>query len=299
MIIRIILIHLPAVEFLLGHGFSIDALCKQGVRYLSRSEEQEAREHKNTRLNRLDTWDIQGIDQVTLDFLEEVRALLDNWVAGYQGQRRNEHLNIPPLPRSHKAQRCSTLPRYLSNQQRYLVHKVIRLEYPDLKSQTRHGYVQITETTAEMNRLALERKRDDAEKKIQKSIGFRWIAEALVGGDLTALEPSTFAPLMAQAENPEFTVEELSSGLKECLKENRVVFIGHNCFTDLVFFYHHFIGKLPQTLEEFKLLVHRVFPLVIDTKYLFTYDEDSSNANSSLADANREFAKVAFPKISE
>lgn len=225
--------------------------------------------------------------------------MLDNWVAGYQGQGCNEYLNIPPLSHSHKAQRRRTLPRYLSNQQKYLVHKVIRLEYPDLKSQTRHGYVQITETTAEMNKQALERKRDDAEKKVQKSIGFRWIAEALVGGDLTALEPSTFAPLMAQAENPKFTVEELSSGLKECLKENRVVFIGHNCFTDLVFFYHHFIGKLPQTLEEFKLLVHRVFPLVIDTKYLYTYDEDSSNAKSSLADANREFAKVAFPKISK
>jgi len=172
------------------------------------------------------------------------------------------------------------------------------MEYPGLRSETRHGCVQVTETTEELKSLALERRRNEIEQKIRKCTGFRWIAEALVGGDLTSLDTNTFDPLMAQAENPNFTVEELSSALKNHLKENRVVFVGHNCFTDLVFFYHHFIGKLPDTVEEFKALVHCVFPLVIDTKYLFTYNEVTSNAQSSLGDANKELARVAFPKIS-
>jgi hypothetical protein len=103
---------------------------------------------------------------------------------------------------------------------------------------------------------------------------------------------------MAQAESPAFTLEELSSGLKKHLKEKRVVLVGHNCFMDLVYFYHHFIGKLPDTVEEFKVQVHHVFPLVIDTKYLVTVDGNSSGANSSLGEACKEVARAAIPKIS-
>jgi hypothetical protein len=53
-------------------------------RYLTRSEAKEAREHMNLRLNRADTWDIKDKEQVSLDFLQEVRIMVDNWVDGYQ-----------------------------------------------------------------------------------------------------------------------------------------------------------------------------------------------------------------------
>jgi len=40
----------------------------------------------NLRLNRADTWDIKDKEQVSLDFLQEVRIMVDNWVDGYQDQ---------------------------------------------------------------------------------------------------------------------------------------------------------------------------------------------------------------------
>lgn len=71
----------PAVQFLLGNHFSIDALCKQGVHYLSRDEETQAWAHANIKVNRNDVVDVKETDQETLDFLKAVRHAIDNWLA--------------------------------------------------------------------------------------------------------------------------------------------------------------------------------------------------------------------------
>src|ERR1700712_4947918 len=55
------------------------------------------------------------------------------------------------------------------------------------------------------------------------------------------------------------------------LKRKRHVVVGHNLFTDLVFIYSAFIGKLPDTVEDFQARIHNLFPYVIDTKYLATH----------------------------
>lgn len=54
--------------------------------------------------------------------------------------------------------------------------------------------------------------------------------------------------------------------LEECKKP----LVGHNMLLDLVMLYAHFIEDTPQELAEFKKLLHKKFPIVIDTKYLIS-----------------------------
>ncbi|PVU87662.1 hypothetical protein BB559_004439 [Furculomyces boomerangus] len=55
----------------------------------------------------------------------------------------------------------------------------------------------------------------------------------------------------------------------ELLINAKKTIIGHNCLLDLVFIYSHFFGKLPNTLSEFKMLIHAIFPRIYDTKHIF------------------------------
>lgn len=50
-------------------------------------------------------------------------------------------------------------------------------------------------------------------------------------------------------------------------QKKKAVLVGHNSFTDLVFFHHTFIGALPDSLADFAKSIHDAFPAIIDTKY--------------------------------
>jgi hypothetical protein len=133
--------------------------------------------------------------------------------------------------------------------------------------------------------------------RIRSHIGFRWVAEALVGGDLGELDPEAFHPLMKRIENPTFDIKQLADRVKSKLKQNRPVLVGHNIFCDLLFFHRCFIGPLPNSLQEFKAAIHDLFPVVADTKYLVTHDCGALAPESSLEDLNRNLANIENPKI--
>ena len=42
--------------------------------------------------------------------------------------------------------------------------------------------------------------------------------------------------------------------------------VGHNCLLDLIKIYHQFFNKLPKCYKKFKQEIHKVFPVVYDTK---------------------------------
>ena len=44
--------------------------------------------------------------------------------------------------------------------------------------------------------------------------------------------------------------------------------LGHNCAYDWIYLYNQFIGKLPDTYEEFITHWNQLFPLTFDTKVL-------------------------------
>lgn len=191
------------------------------------------------------------------------------------------------------------MPPILSNMQRLLVHELVRKEYPNLKSRSlKWGFIQITPSNPEEEKKAKAEERSrQASAALNKDIGFRWIIEALVGGDLSGLKPQAFAPLMPLDPLKGCTVDEIAKRLKQRLAENRPVLVGHNCLTDLVYIYSCFIGPLPAAVEEFQVAIHQLFPTILDTKYMATHGFSSMNPASSLQEENRNVAKLKVPRI--
>lgn len=131
-------------------------------------------------------------------------------------------------------------------------------------------------------------------------VGFRWITEAMAGGDLSGVEAS----LLAKRVDGERIYPDLKSftsrldEIKDSLKSRRPTLVGHNCFLDLVFLYKHFYGDLPATVTEFKQVIHEIFPLIIDTKYVATAGPEGAKYRSSqLWQIDESLTNQAVPTI--
>ena len=139
------------------------------------------------------------------------------------------------------------------------------------------------------------------QERIWKQAGFRWIAEALAGGDLSNLDPAYFMAIMSSsaAVEPGYSMKQFSDKLKQRLQSQRPVIVGHNLFTDLVYFCNCFFGPLPERVEDFQAMAHVMFPILMDTKYMATHDCGSINPISSLSEINDSLLKTAIPRMSK
>ena len=68
-------------------------------------------------------------------------------------------------------------------------------------------------------------------------------------------------------------------------------------FTDLVYFYRSFVVPLPDTLEEFCDALHKLFPRIVDTKYLATHAEGDLNASPTLQEIAEKLEQQPLPVI--
>lgn len=137
-------------------------------------------------------------------------------------------------------------------------------------------------------------------QKIYAQTGFRWIIEAMIGTslchiDLTwfARDPETGSPRYYDTIAFEARFNRASANLKR----KRPILVGHNCFTDLIYLYSSFIATLPETVEKFMLRVHELFPMVVDTKYLFTHNCGNLNPASSLDAIEEGLRNEESPRI--
>ena len=139
------------------------------------------------------------------------------------------------------------------------------------------------------------------QEQIWKQTGFRWIAEALAGGDLSNLGPAYFMAIMSSsaAVEPRYSMKEFADKLKQRLKAQRPVIVGHNLFTDLIYFCNCFFGPLPERAEDFQAMAHEMFPILMDTKYMATHDCGSINPISSLSEINDSMLKTEIPRMSK
>lgn len=126
-------------------------------------------------------------------------------------------------------------------------------------------------------------------QRIALQSGVRFIFEALCGGDLAGIDPmwSYTGDENGQSNTTDSSravlEAELAAVTKE-LKEKHRVIVGHNLFTDLCFLYKTFIGDLPAGVGDFQSQIHSLFPFVIDTKFLATYNSDAMNPRVNLKD---------------
>lgn len=110
------------------------------------------------------------------------------------------------------------------------------------------------------------------EESMFNQTGFSFIAEALIGGDLSGIKSNLCGPSIGGVGKVDQSDMHLSrrqvQELKTTFEGRKTIIVGHNCFLDLIYFHKTFIGELPETLKEFQSSIHEIFPLLIDTKYM-------------------------------
>ncbi|MCJ1308345.1 hypothetical protein MMC25_001998 [Agyrium rufum] len=285
-----------AVEFLLSHGFQMEKPFLEGVPYLSRPEEVDVRKEEALyQTNDLADLTIRETDLETVRFLDYIRAQITAFKSNTV--TAESYLNISP-------ENFSTGPeqnpmRGFNNFQKRLVHQLVRAEYPDLVSISRRDFIQLKKFDKEREALLLKAKIQASEERIHRQIGIRWVFEALVGGDLSQMDAASFA--QAEPETPDWIdltkYKANFEKLRVKLAKKKTVLVGHNLLVDLINFYHAFFGPLPEKLEDFAKLIHGLFPIIVDTKFLATQSNDAANARSGLEELDERCSKQQLPSI--
>ncbi|MCJ1389378.1 hypothetical protein MMC18_002235 [Xylographa bjoerkii] len=285
-----------AVEFLLSHGFNMQAPFTIGVPYLSREEEIFAMDIELAKQNKAGIADIHlRSDEVeSIQFVRKVRDDIKKWKT--REESWPEFLNI--APDGHSVTQF-TEKRGLNNYQKRLVHQLVRAEFPEFVSISRPGFIQIIPYDKEREDALQKTKMKGFEEKLARQVGLRWLVEGMVGGDLNNIDPISFASCLDG--NPVWLdLKELKREFNEVqikLSKQRTVLIGHNLFMDLINFYKCFFGALPDTLSEFQELIHGLFPLIVDTKYMSTHNNSNINARSGLDELDADLYKMTIPNI--
>jgi poly(A)-specific ribonuclease len=189
----------------------------------------------------------------------------------------------------------------LNRFQKRLVHQLVESEFPFLITIGRPTFVQIKYYDEERERLTNEEKARRTEERVLRQTGFRWVIEALIGGNLELLDNRVFANILTDPDrNPEkMKLDDFAESLKSKLKGNRPVLVGHNLFMDIIYLYQCFLGSLPDDVDEFTKLMKDHFPVLIDTKYMATHECGSINPTSSLTEIHEKLKKRKKPKISK
>lgn len=289
-----------AVQFLLSHGFQLNVPFERGVPYLSRDEAAQVKQAQYDRIDDKNVFhdlQLKSTDVDSLDFLKRVREAITAWkeransssldITTHTGFPSDDQPAIPVISRFEKR----------------LVHQLIRAEFPELRSIGRSDCIKIIHYNEDREEENKARQKYAVKQRIKEATGFRWIIEALSprGGSIGELDPFYFARdehgLQISADIPA-TRSKLARA-REALKRHQPALVGHNLFTDLVYFYRTFIGPLPDTLDEFREAVHEIFPRIVDTKYLATHDGGDLNASPTLQDIAETLGTQELPDIGQ
>jgi hypothetical protein len=220
--------------------------------------------------------------------VDHIHHLIKDWQA-LPKKDQEPYLNVPSEHAKHP------IPSVLNRYQVRLTHQIVRNQYPNLKTQGMGSFVQITNPTAqaqEDEKVIREKKR---ELEISNAIGFRWIMEAIMGGDISKL-PHHYVVAGHPPEQTPKDVQEFISRLQKKLRKQTRAVVGHNCLTDVINLYRCFIGDLPEKVEEFCTRLQELFPVVIDTKFIAGLG-NPRYLDTSLQAVESDLASVDVPQI--
>lgn len=289
-----------AAEFLLKVGFDMNRPFAMGVPYLSREESKMARDLFAQRQDRGAVADIQikPTEIESLAFLERVRCEINEWVKSKSFDTKDP-LNINPIgyeTLNDGEQQTQELSRF----EKRLVHQLVRAEFPELVTISKRGFVQIVRFNKEReDRIAADRKRE-LEERINRQKGFRWIIEALHGSNIGGVDLRECAKDSVTGEAIFADMDLYKSQFNRAqglLRGNPKVLVGHNCFLDLVYIYRTFIDELPNTVEEFQEKLHKLWPVIVDTKYMSTHNCGDINPASSLEQIAGQLSAQRTPVV--
>jgi poly(A)-specific ribonuclease len=300
-----------AVEFLLKNNFAFNVSFEDGVPYLSREEEEQAkRKFKDRSKKEYDDIEVSDSDVLTQQFLDKVRGEIGEW----QKKSREEGVEIVSLATRSQMHKVLTILKMsrtahwkekqetggdLTGFDKRLIHQLIRNEFPELVSIGRRQSIFIKPMDEERELQVRKEKYKRFKKKIYAQTGFRWVIEAMAKGSLAKIDLMWFTrdPKTGAARYYEPDAYEARyHRVVDKLKRKSPVLVGHNCFTDLIYLYATFIGKLPDKVTEFQERIHDLFPCVVDTKYMFTHNCGNMNPASSLDSIEEGLRIQQIPK---
>lgn len=240
-----------AITFLLGCGFDIAKPFTHGVQYLSRDEAARAKKMAWDRLDKTNQpadLQLKAGDVDSLDFLRRVREAIETWRKG----TKDDSLTIT----THTGLKDKPAKPAISRFEKRLVHQLVRAEYPDLVTLGRNECINIIglDPVREADNTARLKKR--VKEQIGRQTGFRWVFEALAQGDV---EHADALDLLQQTggvviNGDKQGIEASYDRAIERLKTRQPVLVGHNMFTDIVYFYRTFVGPLPVSGDPLELL---------------------------------------------
>ncbi|KIX93195.1 uncharacterized protein Z520_11049 [Fonsecaea multimorphosa CBS 102226] len=277
-----------AISFLLRNGFSIDKPITEGIHYLSRQEEDQVRkkmlEDEQLRSNIPD----MKLKEEDACLVEHIKQSIDEWQTLPKG-KQEAYLNIPAEDAK------EPIPSELNRYQVRLTHQIVRNEYPNLKTQGMGHFVQITNPTSKQQASEKKEREQRRETEVANAIGFRWILEAILGGDISKI-PHYYVVSAFPPEDQPKDVQAFLNQLQKTLQSQSRALVGHNCLTDVMNLYRCFIGDLPENVEDFSASLRDLFPIIIDTKYVAGLG-NKRWADTSLRAVESDLASVALPEI--
>ena len=277
-----------AISFLMRNGFNIERPFSDGVHYLSREEEQQVRQ----KLSDDDKVRSEIPDMILKDedsvLVNHIKESVNEWQSLPTEEQEN-YLNIP----AEDAQ--DPIPSELSRYQVRLTHQIVRTEWPKLKTRGMGHFVQITKPTDEQQASWRDLRAQTREREIAHAVGFRWVIEAIMGGDISRLPHYYVEAAFPEGQGPK-DIPGFLNQLQQDLRKGTRAFVGHNCLTDLVNLYRCFIGDLPERVEDFSARVIELFPIVLDTKYLAGVGSKRW-ADTSLKAVESDLSSVGVPRI--
>ncbi|KAL1796704.1 hypothetical protein ACET3X_005244 [Alternaria dauci] len=282
-----------ACTFLLNCGFDMGAPFAKGVQYLSREEADRAKQMAWDRLenkNPIPDLQLKEGDVESLGFMRRAREAITKWKTSTSSSLDiTTHTGLsgaPPIP-------------VITRFEKRLVHQLVRAEFPELVSIGRNECVRIVGLDPVREADNMRRIKNRVEDSIARQTGFRWIFEALVkNGDIDRTGPLYTARTTGMLVTADVhDIRARYDRAIERLKTKQPVLVGHNMFTDIVYFYRTFVGQLPDTLQDFQDAIHDLFPKIIDTKYLATHAEGDLNASPSLQDIAESLSRQPLPDI--
>ncbi|KAI3769143.1 hypothetical protein L6452_00243 [Arctium lappa] len=252
-----------SIDFLAKYQFDFNLCVKEGISYLSRALEDEARLHLHSAHedelseSPSTTKEIKEVPLVRMAdilFVERMRNKISEWHDDLLQIRNGRSSRIPEDSNDSMNQFQTIFFRMrpaiklngFTSRQLRLIKSVIQKSFKDLAYIRVNGtscfqqFIVYTNSRKDLELLMKEVKGDlckEAEIKIEAAIGFRHV------------------------------IDLLSSEKK--------LIVGHNCFLDIAHVCRKFVGPLPSNLEEYATLVQKNFPYIIDTKILL-------NANNVL-----------------
>ncbi|RYC64733.1 hypothetical protein CHU98_g1453 [Xylaria longipes] len=144
---------------------------------------------------------------------------------------------------------------------------------------------------------------------ISKLNGIRYVFDALAGEEFASKIKQSWIPggtqncridSLSHNNRQGFGCAPDMSQVEAVFKARSPIIVGHNLFHDLAFIYRTFFGRLPETLDQFLSTIHKLFPRIIDTKYMFLRGQSHQGqvtTNRSLSELYSIYGERQFPFI--